>query len=90
MKKVIDTIDKLSTDIANDKISLNDANTRIDAYIDWVKMEEYADKDSVAMLKNNMIGAVTHLSNTKQILGKNFLYKDLLMMGDVLTAFINN
>lgn len=90
MEKVINTIDKLSTDIANEKISLGDASARIDAYIDWVKMEEYADKDSVAMLKNNMIGAVTHLSNTKQILGKNFIYKDLLMMGDVLTAFINN
>lgn len=90
MEKMINTIDKLSSDIANDKISLDDVTARIDAYIDWVKLEEYADKDSISMLKINIIGAITHLSNTKQILGRDFLCKDLLMMGDVLTAFVNN
>ncbi|WP_460412899.1 hypothetical protein [Paraclostridium bifermentans] len=88
MEKMINTINKLSNNVANESMSLTDVTTRINAYIDWIRLEEYADEESITMLRNNMVGAVTHLSNTKNILNNNFLKKDIPMMGDVMTAFM--
>lgn len=88
MEKMINTINKLSNNVANESMSLSDVTTRINAYIDWIRLEEYADEESITMLRNNMVGAITHLSNTKNILNNNFLKKDIPMMGDVMTAFM--
>lgn len=88
MEKMINTLNKLSNNVANESMSLTDVTTRINAYIDWIRLEEYADEESITMLRNNMVGAVTHLSNTKNILNNNFLKKDIPMMGDVMTAFM--